>query len=296
MMKIPSLLLCFMLLAIAFHSRAEPVSSVRVGVYAEHNAGKVTYTYRVVNNSAQTISAIAIGRVTSGETITDELTVKPAGWNSRTGVPQASASSPNGWRVNLGTMLESPQHAIIWEAANNASKLPAGQTLSKLSITVDKADTVHLQGHATISFADGNPASLTAPIERLDTSPPKLAINLAATFPAATDSRYTPVNVSFPLKGDNYDRLPEVRLEAITSNEPLAPDDILDASYGLDDRYFKVRTEPKGGAGRTYKISYSATDASGNSTAATATIELGQSSTKQKTSAQAGQPDKITTH
>jgi hypothetical protein len=79
--------------------------------------------------------------------------------------------------------------------------------------------------------------------------------------------------VSFTIK-DDYDRMPEIKLESITANEPLEANDIRDASFGLDDRYFKFRAESKSTAGRIYTVTYSATDASGNQTTASATVTV----------------------
>ncbi len=248
-------------------SIAEPASAVKVGVVAEHVGSKVMYSYRVINNSSQTISAIAIGR---GDGEVNELTERPAGWSAK-GIPQSNSNSPTGWRVNMVMPQESQVFSIAWEANNNAAKLAAGQTQSNMSITVNKADIHYLASHALITFADGSPANITVPIERLDTIPPKLAITLTPNSLTATSNKFVSINVSFSLKGDNYDQLPEIKLESITANEPLGADDIRDASVGLDDRYFKLRAEHQG---RIYKVSYSATDASGNKAISAATVAV----------------------
>ena len=71
---------------------------------------------------------------------------------------------------------------------------------------------------------------------------------------------------------DTCDSNPVVRLVSITSNEPDnglgdgdKPNDIQGATFGSDDRKFELRSERSGtGLGRVYTITYSATDASGN--------------------------------
>jgi hypothetical protein len=65
-----------------------------------------------------------------------------------------------------------------------------------------------------------------------------------------------------------------VVLESITCDDTCDPVlDVADALFGTDDREFSLRAERTGGgSGRTYKITYSATDASGNKTTATATV------------------------
>ena len=72
---------------------------------------------------------------------------------------------------------------------------------------------------------------------------------------------------------DTYDANPVVRLVSILSNESDnlgdgdQPDDIQGAAFGTDDRQFLLRRERSGnGSGRIYTITYSATDASGNTT------------------------------
>lgn len=252
-------------------SMAEPASAVKVGVHAEHIGSKVMYSYRVINNSSQTISAIAIGR---GDGEVNELTERPSGWSAK-GIPQSSSSSPTGWRVNMVMPPESPTHSITWEATNSAARLTPEQTLNNMSITVNKADTHYLKGHALIAFSDGNPASILVPIERLDTTPPKLAVTLTPNTLIPAHDKFVAINASFSLKGDNYDHLPEIKLESITANETLGTDDIRDASYGLDDRYFKLRAEQQSQAERVYQVSYSATDASGNKAIAAGMVTVG---------------------
>ena len=91
-------------------SIAEPASAVKVGVVAEHVGSKVMYSYRVINNSSQTISAIAIGR---GDGEVNELTERPAGWSAK-GIPQSNSNSPTGWRVNMVMPQESQVFSIAW--------------------------------------------------------------------------------------------------------------------------------------------------------------------------------------
>ena len=65
-----------------------------------------------------------------------------------------------------------------------------------------------------------------------------------------------------------------MKLESITCDDACAPtNDIAEAELGTDDREFELRAERKGsGTGRTYSITYSGTDASGNKALATATV------------------------
>jgi hypothetical protein len=64
-----------------------------------------------------------------------------------------------------------------------------------------------------------------------------------------------------------------VELVSIASSEPGGADDIAGAAIGTDDRTFQLRAQRKGGGpGRTYTITYRATNAAGVSTTATATV------------------------
>lgn len=259
---------------------AETSPGVNVGVYAMHSGGKTVYHYRAINNTPQTIAAISIGHSKKRDVNPNidiyELNELPSGWNEKIGIPAASSNSPTGWRVSVTVPTEnSVTHAITWEPLNNKSpKFLPGQTLAKMSITLDKADATYMAGNALITFDDGYLSSLTVPIERLDSTPPSFSVNLSPNTILLQDNKQlVAINASFTTK-DDYDRLPEIKLESITANEPMDSDDIRDASIGLDDRYLKFRATSKSSAGRTYTVTYSATDASGNQTSASATVTV----------------------
>ncbi len=265
--------------AIGVPAIADTIPTVNVGVYAQHSAGKIVYYYRVTNNTQQTIAAVAIGldNQNDGNPNNDvyELVELPSGWNAKFGIPSTSSNSPTGWRVSLATPEnEGSTHAVSWEPLNDRTpKLFPGQTLTKMSIAVDKADANYMTGHALITFADGTPATLTVPLQRLDNIPPSFSVNLSPNTILAQANKFFAVNATFLLK-DDYDRSPEIKLESITANEPFDAADIRDASIGLDDRYLKFRAMSKNPAGRIYTVTYSATDASGNQTMASATVTV----------------------
>ncbi|MDO8263134.1 MAG: hypothetical protein Q7T21_07900 [Gallionella sp.] len=267
---------------------AEPAPAVKVGVYAKHAGNKIVYYYRVVNNSQKDITAVSIGHDTGNDEYPGndawELTELPSGWNIKFGIPSTSSNSPMGWRVSMTTPgEESKTHAITWEIINDKSPvLAGGQSLAKMSIALDKADINYLIGHALVTFSDGpaatvtkgSPVNLTVPIEPLDNNPPTLTVTLTPSMIWSPDNKHIPVNATFAAKEDNYDNLPEIKLESITANEPLEPDDVRDASYGLDDRYLRLRSKHDGITDRIYTVTYSATDASGNQTTASATVTV----------------------
>lgn len=266
------------LTSLAFASQACASNAVVVGVYARHSGGKIAYHYRVTNNSQQNITAVTIGRDDQNDgnpnNDVNELLDLPSGWNVKLGIPSTSSNSPTGWRVSMIAPEENVAHAIAWEAINDHSpRILTGQTVDKMSVSLDKADNSYLSGHALVTFSDGNPINLTVPIVRLDTTPPSLMVILSPDTLVSQSNKLVAIKASFILK-DDYDRMPEIKLESITANEFLEPNDIRDASYGLDDRYFKLLAASKSMGGRIYTVTYSATDASGNQRIASATVTV----------------------
>ncbi len=257
----------------------EALPIVKVGAYARHMASKIVYSYRVINNLPQTIDNITIGRDSKNDddpnNDTWELVELPSDWHSKLGIPSASSNSPTGWRVSLSKSENSDTHAILWEVINDKSTpLLGGQTLSKMSISVDQPDSNYLKSHAMIHFTNRLPDTVTFRIEQLDVTPPTLDVILKPSIINSSDGKIVPVNAIFTVKTDDYDRLPEIKLESITANDLLESDDIRDASFGIDDRYIKLRAHNNGFVDRIYTVIYSATDASGNQTLASATVTV----------------------
>jgi hypothetical protein len=249
-----------------------------VGVYARHVGDKIVYHYRVTNYSQQNITAVTIGHDDQNDgnpkNDVNELASLPSGWTAKLGIPSNSYNGPTGWRVSVIAPEDNVAHAIAWEPLNDHSpQIHTGQTFYKMSISLDKADSSYLSGHALVTFDDNNPATVTVPIEQLDMTPPSLTVILSPDTIVSQTGKLVPIKASFILN-DDYDHFPEIRLESITANEFLEPGDIRDASYGLDDRYFKLLAESKSMGGRVYTVTYSATDASGNQAIASATVTV----------------------
>ncbi|MGA7595719.1 MAG: hypothetical protein WCA64_11035 [Gallionella sp.] len=250
-----------------------------VGVYARHVGDKIVYHYRVTNNSQLNITAVTIGHNDQNDgnpgNDINELASLPSGWTAKLGIPSTSSNGPTGWRVSVVAPEDNVTHAIAWEPLSDHSpQIHTGQTLNKMSISLDKADSSYLSGHALVTFDDeGKPTTLTVSIEQLDITPPSLTVILDPDTIMSQTGKFVPIKASFMLK-DDYDRFPEIRLESITANEFLGTGDIRDASYGLDDRYFKLLAESRTLGGRVYTVTYSATDASGNQTIASANVTV----------------------
>ena len=115
----------------------------------------------------------------------------------------------------------------------------------------------------------------------VDTTPPHLTVSLSLANLWSRNHKLATVHAMIGV-ADTCDGNPVVRLVSITSNEPDnglgdgdKPDDIQGATFGSDDRKFELRSERSGtGLGRVYTITYSATDASGNTALGQATVTV----------------------
>lgn len=267
-------------LAISVSSTAMALPPV-VSVVGQHYGGKVLYQYRLINNGPYEISSVLIGYDSLNDnnhyTGVWELNELPSGLTDDLKIPPASVTSPPGWEATLINPEETPTHAINWEVADaNSPRLPLGQTLSGMRITLDKIDNSHVTGHATIHFSN-RPSTddVTVPMQRIDTTPPSLTVSLSPNKVWPPNDKMVSVTAAITVK-DNYDPAPEIKLESITANETLAANDIQGAQFGIDDRQFSLVAKRAGTnlAGRIYTITYSATDASGNRATASATVTV----------------------
>ncbi len=265
-------------LAWAFGACSEALAQPPVvSAYGVHYGGKVQYHYRLVNNGPYEISSVWIGHDTPNDNNSDifELKSDPSGMVDP-GMPAASVTSPPGWEPILIGQEETTESSIKWHVANaNTPRLAVGQTLSGMSITLDKADSSYVMSHATIHFSN-RPSTddVTVPLQRLDTTPPALTVALTPNV-LRPNEKLVPITAAITVK-DDYDPAPEIKLESITPSELTEPGDIRDASLGTDDRQFMLKAEREGKnkAGRIYTVIYSATDASGNQATASATVTV----------------------
>jgi len=285
-MKIKAAILIFSLTSLYHQTYAavgkpvenDPQPEVTVDAFAVHSKGKIVYHYRVINNSPNDVSSITIGidNKNNMDPSDDvyELTEMPSGWNMKFGIPSSSFNGPNGWRASVSRPEKIQTLAITWEPLNaNVQKLLSGQLMNKMSIAIDKPDPNYLMGHALAIFSTTTPSSLTVPIGNLDKTPPEFTVTLTPDFIQSTENKLLPVKASFFVK-DDFDHKPEIKLESITANEEIQPEDISDATIGLDDRYILLKAAHTGEADRVYTVTYSATDASGNQTLASANVTV----------------------
>lgn len=146
------------------------------------------------------------------------------------------------------------------------------------TLTIDNdGPAVYPLGDTTVTWTssddDGNEGSDTQTVTVEDTTPPDLNVALSETVLWSPDHKLVEIEATIDVS-DICDGSPTVELVSITSNEPdngpadgNTVDDIQGAMIGTDDRFFEVRAERAGtGTGRTYTITYEASDGSGNTT------------------------------
>ncbi|HEY0665637.1 MAG TPA: hypothetical protein VGD24_06195 [Gallionella sp.] len=260
---------------------AAKTPNVAVDSFAQHTGDRITYSYYVSNRTPSNIISFAVGRDSRKDADPDndiyELQEYPSGWNLKFGVPAASYNAPTGWRLNLlPPEADTLPYAIAWEPLNDRSpKFAAGQSSGKFSVTLDKADPNYLTGSALILLDGETPTGMSVPIRSLDHTPPTLTVTLSPNILPPENGKPVAINANFTVQ-DDYDKMPQIKLESITAAESGMTDEILDASPGLDDRYFKIRIDDGKSDNRIYTVTYSATDASGNQAMASATVTVGK--------------------
>lgn len=294
--------LCFLLLP------WQAMAAVQVKVYGQHHGSQVTYHYQIVNNSPDKVFEITIGygAIPPGQTdsYTPELVSWPSGWEARErnsladdadiSLVSGTSTSPPGWVAELYLVEESPTHGLTWGVlgltrktydpnANGAeivrlNAIQPGTSLGGMSVTLDVADASYINNHARIGYSRTNSPGvepvLVVPLEKLDATPPTFSVTLSPNTLKA-NKKLIPITATLTVK-DDYDPQPEIKLESITTNEPLEKEDIKDAEIGTDDRQFRLKAEREGKnkAGRIYTVTYSATDATGNKATASATVTV----------------------
>lgn len=141
--------------------------------------------------------------------------------------------------------------------------------------------TVPLGMHTfTLTVDDGSETdSDTVDVTVEDTTAPVLTVVLTPSVLSKPNHKLRTIEATVTVV-DLCDTNPTVVLQSITSNEPDnglgdgdAPFDIQGAATGTFDTSFQLRAERSGGgSGRTYTVTYAATDASGNVTTVSATV------------------------
>ena len=155
-----------------------------------------------------------------------------------------------------------------------------------VSITSD-APVVFPLGETTVTFTatddSGNNASCTTTVTVQDTTAPEISVTVSPDTLWSPNHKMVDIVANVTVS-DICDAAPTVVLTSVTSNEPddakgsgdgKTVDDIQDNEIGTEDYEFQLRAERAGkGDGRIYTITYTVTDASGNSANASATVAV----------------------
>jgi hypothetical protein len=245
--------------------------------YGVHtNTGEAIYHYRAVNSSGATSKPVRTGQIEIGRADLKnepELTTLPIYDGPRYGDRVARIGAPAGWKGYVSGEEEHPRNTVVWDAEDATPLLSPGQTLTGLNVTLPRADPTYLSSRFFIITDDS--LSVSGIIEREDSTAPALSITASPNALWPPNNKSVPITVSVAVK-DDYDPYPEIRLESITSNEALGPEDISGDATGTDDRFFSLKATRSGTnpAGRIYTITYSATDGSGNRATASTTVTV----------------------
>ncbi len=142
-------------------------------------------------------------------------------------------------------------------------------------------------GASTVSLAVSDPWSTSAPdatvVTVRDTRPPSLQVSLTPASLWPPDHRLVRVEAAISAADSCGDAPPQVVLTSVTSDQPDngvadgdTDNDIQDAALDSFDGSVLLRAERAGNdpRGRTYTVTYTATDASGNQTQASATVHV----------------------
>ncbi len=301
-------LLLFCLIGCApFNStQAAPQPSVTVQSYAKHVGSNTVYTYRVTNHGPDRLFRFTIGCIcTNAANTNDEpqLVIYPVGYDFNQdfgGDSESAYSAPASWYGNVVHYEGIDYIGFEFKArrGSGVSLLPGQtETFSIITPTVDGRDHFsfyvdrpegaaffydknkrgYLTGHYSYLDEDatGQTRVYSFSMQLIDTTPPILTITPTPATLWPPNGTLIPITATITVK-DDYDPQPEIKLESITSSEVLGAGEIRDAQLGTDDRIFSLAATREGAnlAGRTYTLTYSATDASGNKSTARTTVTV----------------------
>lgn len=202
--------------------------------------------------------------------------------------PTAVCAGSSGGGVTLdGSASTDPNGDWLTYTWRENGAVVAGPSGSAIATVTLSLGTHHIE--LTVEDGKGGSDRSQLVVEVVDTTPPALTVALSPNVLWPPDHRLMTIAAGIEVT-DSCDASPRVELVSIASNEADnglgdgdTAGDIQQASIGADDRTFLLRTERSGrGIGRTYTVTYRATDASGNSTTATATVTVPKSAAKQQ--------------
>jgi hypothetical protein len=272
--KLYAFLTCLVLIVVSCAALAQQAPTVNVKSFQTSLPdGTTRYQYRVINSGATAIVGFAIG--SDYYHGVSQLTTLPQGWDFDNGIPAGSSASPANWHASVVTTEESPLAELEWRN-NGTADIAPGQTLSGFTVITPQPDNAYLNGLWTVFFSDSTIASAALVVDDnpapVDNTPPSITVALTPSSIWPPDGTMYAVTATVSVH-DDQTLNPAVKLVSITCNEPLEPGDVA-AAFGVDSRTFSVRSTRLGQdkTGRIYTVTYSATDAAGNTATARATV------------------------
>jgi hypothetical protein len=181
---------------------------------------------------------------------------------------------------NVTVEQESAAGTVVSLTANATDICDADPTITSDELTIYPLGTTVVTFTATDD--SGNSATCTTTVTVVDTTPPNISVTVSPDMLWPPNHKMVDI-VATVTVSDICDAAPTVVLTNVTSDEPddakgngdgKTVDDI-QADIGTADYEFQLRAERCGTEdGRIYTITYTVTDASGNSADAIATVEV----------------------
>jgi hypothetical protein len=192
-------------------------------------------------------------------------------------------------RDTIPPTLVAPADVTVEQATRAGTVVPLIPTATDICdadvVITSNAPEIFPLGVTSVTFTatddSGNKASAMTTVTVVDTTPPTISVTLSPNTIWSPNHKMVTIRATV-MAEDICDASPVKTLTSITSDEPddapgvgdgQTKNDIQEATYNSPDYMFKVRAERDGRFdGRIYTITYTATDASGNSASTTATV------------------------
>jgi sugar lactone lactonase YvrE len=184
-------------------------------------------------------------------------------------------AGPTGTTVTLDGSASSGDHlSYEWRSADGT----VIGTSSNITLSLSPGSYVF---RLTVTDAFGRSSEDSVGVTVADTIAPSLSLSMSRSVLWPPDHTLVGETATITVS-DRCDAKPTVSLSSIVSSEPDdglgdgdRAGDIQGATLGTDDRSFSLRSERSGdGLGRTYRITYSAQDAAGNTKSVATTVSV----------------------
>ena len=228
--------------------------------------GNTTVTLRVSDgqlNATDTVNIVVMDTTPPGVNAGPDVTAEQASHTGTQVMLNGSAADAVSTRFNFTWSEKS----IVLATATNATNTTLTHTfnLGTHIVTLNATDMA------------GNTGIDNVTVKVIDTTPPQINGTASPSILWSPDHKYVEVSVNVTAY-DICDPSPKITFMSITSNEPdnsVGDGNTVNDIVIVNDFTFNLRAERTGtGSGRSYTITYKATDASGNYALASVTVEV----------------------